>query len=95
MENQMKMNQLHFDYIKSEIELTLEKHGKELLVTAYEQGRFPRSENTRDLQLRFCFDLLYGAGLCQYMSDKVYPYLNDDHVYTALKKICPTVTRKY
>ena len=89
----MKIKQEHFEYLKNEIESALEKYPN--LVQEYETGNFPRSESTKNLQQRFCFDLAYGAGLDRCISENLYPYMNDDHLFTALKRIAPTVARKY
>lgn len=62
----------------------------------YSVGAFPRSESVKDLQKRFCFDLLYAANTMGYLRlDSVYDGLNDSHMYTALKQVCPIITRKY
>ena len=91
----MKIKPEHFNHIKQEIDNTLSLHGRDNLIKEYETGLFPRSDKTKDLQQRFCFDLMYAAGLSQYVCNTLYSYLNDDHIYTALKSICPTVTRQY
>jgi len=89
----MKIKQEHFEHLKNEIESVLEKYPG--LVQEYETGNFPRSETVKDLQQRFCFDLVYGAGLNRWISENLYPYMSDDHLFTALKRITPTVARKY
>jgi len=91
----MKIKPEHFNHIKQEIDNTLSLHGQDNLIKEYETGLFSRSDKTKDLQKRFCFDLMFGAGLSKYVCDTLYSYLNDDHIYTALKAICPTVTRQY
>jgi len=89
----MKIKHKHFEHLKGEIESVLEKYPG--LVQEYETGNFPRSESTKNLQQRFCFDLAYGAGLSRWISDNLYPYMNDNDLFTALKRIAPTVERKY
>lgn len=91
----MKIKQEHFQHIKTEIENILQKYGQDRLVAEYEAGKFPRSEKVTDLQTRFCFDLMFGAGLSKWVSDNLYSYLTDEHILTALKAICPKVERKY
>ena len=92
----MKITQEHFDRLQASInEILIKYNDNGQLVAEYEQGLFPRSEKTKDLQKRFCFDLLYGAGLNKFVCDELYPYLQDDHIYTALKAITPTLTRKF
>jgi hypothetical protein len=92
----MKIKKEHFDHLQTRINQVLDKYNDQSqLVAEYEQGLFPRSEKTKDLQRRFCFDLLYGAGLTKFVCDELYSYLNDDHIYTALKAIVPSVSRNY
>jgi hypothetical protein len=88
----MKMRPDHLDHIKREIDALLFQYNQDnKLVQEYQRGEYPRSEFTKDVQRRFCFDLMYGAGLNQFASDHLYSYLNDDHIYTALKTICPKI----
>ena len=92
----MKIKKEHFDKLQSSINEILSKYNDQgQLVAEYESGSFPRSEKTKDLQRRFCFDLLYGAGLNKFVCENLYSYMNDDHLYTALKSIVPTIQRKY
>tara|TARA_A100000171_G_C2004181_1_gene83256 strand:+ start:37 stop:333 length:297 start_codon:yes stop_codon:yes gene_type:complete len=47
-------------------------------------------KRVKDINRRFAFDLLFIAGRvnkeCRYfVSDVLYEYINDDHIYTALK----------
>lgn len=92
----MKITPIHFETLSNKINALLEKHGRKAVIEAYETGNFPRSEKTKDLQTRFNFDLL-AAVFCQdrdFMND-LYKYLNDTHLSTALKKICPKLTRRF
>lgn len=91
----MKIKTEHYAFIEKEIRQTLDKYGSEKLVELYEIGEFPRSEKVNDLQKRFCFDLMFGAGLSSWICDNIYTYASDDHLYTALKRICPKVTKRY
>jgi len=88
----MKIKQHHFDYLKSQIDQTLATYNQHNeLVREYEHRLFSRAESTKNIQRRFCFDVLWGSGLNKFVCDNLYPYLNDDHIYTALKSICPTI----
>ena len=89
----MKIKAEHLQHLKAEIAPILLKYDR--LIEEYETGQFPRSEKVKDLQKRFCFDLLHGAGLSRWVSDNLYPYMNDSHIYTALKAICPTIERRF
>lgn len=59
---------------------------------AYREGKYPRSEFTKDVNKRYRWDLIFAAGgrfqQGNFMSE-LYKYLTDDHIYTALKKLVP------
>jgi hypothetical protein len=89
----MKIKPEHFEHMRREIQRVVTAYPN--VVEAYEAGNFPRADRVKDLQKRFCFDLLYAASLLPFIVEHVYPYANDEHIYTALLRICPTVNRKY
>lgn len=92
----MKVKKEHLEHMKTEIDkLLANSGGAGFVVSRYESGKFPNSEKVNDLQKRFCFDLMYSAGLTKFICDNIYPYANDSHIFTALKAICPKVNRKY
>jgi hypothetical protein len=37
--------------------------------------------------MRYRWDLAHAAGLTPWFSSELYPYLNDDHIDTALRKV--------
>ncbi len=88
----MKIKPDHLQFLKVAVDETLAVHNsKGELVVAYERGEFSNSEKTKDLQRRFCFDILFATGLTKWVCKNLYPYLNDEHLYTALKALCPKV----
>ena len=89
----MKITKEHFNYLKAAIEKTLQANPN--AVELYETGQFPRADRVKDLQIRFNYDLLHASVKSSWISDNLYTYMNDDHITTALKRICPTVTKKY
>ena len=91
----MKIKKTHYNYIKKEIDLMFKKYNKDKLVEEYNKGLFPRSDKVKDLQKRFCFDMSFGAGLNKYICNNLYSYMNDEQLYTALKAICPKVSKDY
>lgn len=91
----MKIKPEHFAHIKAAIDTTIAKHGEAAIIAAYETGNIPRADKVKNLQERLCFDLLHYSGLTPWVCDNIYTYANDDHLFTALRKICPTVTRRY
>lgn len=92
----MKITSEHFLHMKSAIDQVLAIHNADgQLVRAYETGNFPLADRVQDLQKRFCFDLFYLAGLTTFACDNLYSYVDDTHIFTALKQICPAVVRAY
>jgi hypothetical protein len=91
----MKIKPADFDAIKEKINAFFDKHGKDYLIAKYESGDFPRYENVKNLQTRFNFDLFHYSGALSAVVNSVYEYANDEHIATALKKICPKVTKRY
>lgn len=91
--SKFKITAEHQNTIKTAIDNVLVKYPN--IAQEYEQGKFARSDKVKDLQQRFCFDLLYGTGLNSWICGNVYSYANDAHLYSFLKSICPTVTRDY
>ena len=91
----MKITKENFTFLKTSIDLVLAKYPN--VIDEYETGQFSRADRTKDLQRRFCFDLLFGAGVNQWVSLNLYGLndLNDEHIYTALKTICPTINKRY
>jgi len=88
----MKIKQEHFEHLQAAINEVLAVHNPNgELVDCYESGNFHNADKCKDLQKRFCFDVLYGAGLNKFVCDELYTYMDDTHIYTALKAICPTV----
>jgi len=89
----MKIKPEHLEHIKEVTSKFL--HDNPRMVTDYENGRFDRSRLVKDLQQRFCFDLLHFSGLTKWVCAELYSYVGDDHIYTALKSVCPEVKRMY
>jgi len=91
----VKIRQEHIEHMRRAIGRVWDKHDQELVMADYESGNFPRSDNVKDLQKRFCFDVMRAAGLVPWICDNIYNYANDDQLYTALKSILPTVEKRY
>ena len=92
----MKIKQEHLSYMKVVIDKFIEVNGgKESLIEKYETGNFTRSETVKDLNTRFCFDMLYKSNLLIWVIDNIYPYANDAHIETALKSILPKLVKRY
>jgi len=92
----MKIKAEHLAHMKTAIDNYIKANGgKESLIEKYETGNFPRSEQVKHLNERFYSDVLYNAGLNPFVCEKLYDYMNDSHIQTALKSILPTLTRRY
>lgn len=91
----MKIDNTTLEMMKTEIDKRVEfAGGWPVVVSNYEKGNFHCADIVRDLQKRFCFDMYYAtpglnAKIC------TLPGINDAHILTALKAICPKVERKY
>ena len=93
----MKMKQEHYNILKSSIEDVLKNMGPALL-QEYETGKFPRADKVKDLNVRFRWDLFHFIWSKMERSGKklnLYDYLNDTHIDTALRRICPKIIKKY
>ena len=90
----MKIYPEHYDALKQAVQDTFEEYGKENVIADYEQGKFARADKVKDIQKRFCFDILHAACVDDLLAE-IHEYANNDHIFTALKRICPVVERKY
>lgn len=92
----MKVKPEHRERIKKDILSYIESHGgMASFVERFETGYFPKSEKVKDLNMRFCFDLIRLSGLWDFLLPNVYPYANDEHIHTVVRSILPTITRRY
>lgn len=59
----------------------------------YIRGEFPRAALTKNLAMRYRWDLLWAAvdtpafPTSKWVCDNLYPYLNDEHIDSALREI--------
>ena len=90
----MKIKPEHYAVLKAAIEpLDKEEHRR-----AYRAGDFPRSASTKDVNMRYRWDLLYASKLK--IGDSVgmrgdlplYDYMDDTHIDTALRSIVPDLS---
>ena len=86
----MKIKPEHFEHMQSAIEEVLAAEPS--LPERYRAGDFPGAERTRDVNVRFRWDMVRFAGLTKWICDTLYPYANDDHIDTALRRIVPKVS---
>jgi hypothetical protein len=75
----MKMQTAHFDHIAEKI-------------AALDTPALRAAYRDAGLSLkRYQWDMTWKAGLSAYICDTLYPYLNDDHIQTALNRIIPAI----
>ena len=86
----MKMVQSDFNKLKEDIAAVLVANPEAR--NRYAAGQFPRAETTKDVNMRFRWDLAHvvfrsNPGFL----DGLYSYLTDNHIDTALRAIVPDV----
>lgn len=80
----MKMSPALFDWLRTEIA----RHDTDARRAAYREGRFPRADRTRDLDLRYRWDLLWAVhGALPDALRRDLDDLSDSHIDTALRRI--------
>ena len=78
----MKITESHFNFIQSQILKVLERHSISDIKV------FIKSYTDKGLsEKRARWDLYYAAIPAQWTCDNIYPYANDDHIDTVLRKI--------
>lgn len=81
----MKIKLEHFEQLKA----LIEPLDAPTLRTRYLNKDFPRSDNVKNPDMRYRWDLMYMIPLCarRELFYEMYQYLNDDHIDTALRRI--------
>ena len=80
----MKMTAALYDWLHAEIE----RHDTDSRRAAYREGRYPRADRTKDVNLRYRWDLLWAVH--GQLPDTLRGELNelhDTHIDTALRRI--------
>ena len=72
----MKMKLQYYDFIKSEMKKN--------------ESKIPYRYDCLLSDMRYRWDLLHISVPSKWICDNLYPYLNDDHIDTALRKITKT-----
>ena len=89
------MDKMIWDYLYNLIDNDQRFDTMQDIIDFYENGQFYNADKTKDLQKRFCFDVWKASGGTKFACDTLYEYLNDDHIFTALKKILPPIQCKF
>lgn len=87
----MKISKEHLEHIKTECNKIINPQ----LIAKYELGDFPRSDKVNNLNTRFMFDVFNYAVPSKWVCDNLYPYLNDEHIHTALRSFLPKLEKRY
>ena len=89
----LKITEKDYNFMRQKIEETLKNRGEKYLIHCYESGNINNASKTKNIQTRFNFDLLYAAGLCSFVCNNLYTYLDDTHIESALNHICPKIDK--
>lgn len=87
----LKMTKEHQEQLREYIEDFLNEYGWRRAIDQYETGDFRNSEVTKNIQLRFIWDVFYAAVPTEFLCRELYPYLDDGNIYNAVKKFFPTL----
>jgi hypothetical protein len=77
----MKMTKEHYAYMKG----AMSAIPRNKVVSHYEWLKL--QPNVGDIAMRLRWDWFHAAGLTPWSCKELYPYLNDTHIDTALRKI--------
>ena len=83
----MKIKTEHLAFMRDAIDSVLQQNPD--ILGRYRSGDFPRAELCKDRQTRFNFDLFYAAVSSAWVCREIYPYADDSHIASALRRICP------
>ena len=76
----MKIYKHHYNFIKDKIKEMAKQ--KDIQISKLKEVYENNGRTTR----RFIFDLSHAANLSDFICERIYPYANDEHLYTALRK---------
>jgi len=80
-DSRMKIKPEHYDYMRRAIAALPAETIESIRRNAATDPR------VRDLNMRVRWDVSYAAGLGRWLCDNVYPYADDTHVDTVLRRI--------
>ena len=89
----LKITQYHLDVLHDAIHGLLAERPD--LVELYETGQFQNSDKVKDINRRFRWDMLQCSIGSSWVCNNLYNYMDDRHIDNALKKIVPTIVKKY
>ena len=77
----MKIRPEHLQHLKSKIDALSPEFVASVKQSILAGGKY------KDFGMRLRFDLLYAAVPSKWVCDNLYPYMNDEHLNSALKAI--------
>ena len=80
----MKIKPEHYAELKSKIATFVDANRE--VVLAHREA-LKSDERVRDLDKRFRWDVGHAAGVTSWACGALYPYMNDDHIDTALRHV--------
>lgn len=81
----MRIKPEHYEYIKNSIKDTIEYNGIDRVKQYYNSCK--KNKNVHDPKIRIMYDLKSLSIKSDYIIENLYPYMNDNHLTTALLKI--------
>lgn len=81
----MKIRPEHLAYLKSKIDALSPS------TVAFIKESIRTQNKYKDFGTRLRFDLLYASVPSSWICDNLYPYMNDDHINSALKAVVKEV----
>lgn len=86
----MKMTEADFAELRDLMEpLDLEAYRH-----MYREGKFPRAESVKELDMRYRWDLFWAIPSGDDLRRRLFDYLWDSHIDTALRRIVPPLREK-
>jgi len=81
----MKIKPEHYEHIRDAMFATLARFGVDNLARYREE--LAADPRVRDLDMRLRWDVLHASVGSRWICDEIYPYANDTHLDTALRRV--------
>jgi len=86
----MKIKQDHYEYMREALRKRMSTITPHILRTYLQH--LQDDPTCADPHKRIRFDLLWSSGISSWVCSTLYPYLNDDHIDTALRRAMQELT---
>ena len=81
----MKVKEEHYKHMEKKIKETLSQRN---LISKEIIQDYNVKKIGKDYTKRAIWDICFASGLTSFICKELYSYCNDDHIFTALKRIC-------